>query len=190
MTLLCLETPPRFYLCRRLSSIDRDAVAGHLKELSPQDRLSRFQACQSDAALDTYCRAIDWARCVSYGAFAADEMIGLAEIFLLGGDEYRSCEVAVTVAALHRRRGIATHLVGLALDGLAGSGLACARFEFCPGNMGIQRMIRSLGGSIDTVYGTGNITLPMRNSRSQRPAEPLLLHPGEIAATGAMLCLA
>jgi GNAT superfamily N-acetyltransferase len=143
---------------RRLGRGDLPAVTRHLLALDATDRASRFRTALGDAAVEAYARALDPGRVILVGAFAPDgALAGLAEAHLDAAD---AVEIAVSVGALSRGRGLAKALVARAVELAGARGAVTAELFFVPGHAAVARLARSLGGSADCCRGEARISLP------------------------------
>jgi hypothetical protein len=135
---------------RQLGARDLGAIERHLLELEPADRRARFLYYASDSVIAAYARGIDPSQTVLIGAFDpfgdSDCLIGLAEAH--PAEALHMVEIAVTVDAYFRRRGLARRLVALALAIAFAGGARSAQFFFAPSNDALMGLVNSLGGWI------------------------------------------
>lgn len=145
---------------RRLGPGDGAALLAHLLALSEWDRVARWHGARGDAAIAEECAALELApggRHLMLGGFTPDGALAGAALGVRLGAEL---EVAVTVAAAWRRRGLGTALVA-ALLRVAAQDRAARRavFHLGPENVPMRRILLRLGGRIDAER-CAEITLP------------------------------
>lgn len=128
-----------------LSSADIPEIERHLLDLDPAGRRARFSVPVSDAVIVAYARGIDPACAVLFGAVdgPSGRIVGLAEAQPTGAPH--RMEVAVSVQASHRRRGLGRLLVSRALATAFARGAEVAEFSFAPDNRPVAGMVRALG---------------------------------------------
>ena len=126
-----------------LSPADAPAMGDHLKRLCEFDRYSRFFSAMSDYGIDRYIAGFDWTRMVASGLYRDDRLIGVAELGWASTTDGANdaspyaAEMAVTVDADYRHRGIAGWLVkAVAMQGQ---------------RVGIRRMDASWVGGNDSI---------------------------------------
>jgi GNAT superfamily N-acetyltransferase len=134
---------------RRLHACDAGAIEAHLLGLNGNDRRLRFCSSSTDAQIRAYVQAIDWSRSLLLGAICADRVVGMAEALLDCSHAPSDAEIAVSVDAELRRRGLGHHLVSQAVARAAALGARHSSFAFLLENRAIQRIVRSLGGLLD-----------------------------------------
>jgi RimJ/RimL family protein N-acetyltransferase len=102
---------------RRLMPSDRGGLLRHLQDLSGWDRVARWQGPRSDRAIEQEVAALDLGSgsgsAVAMGAIGPAGIIGAAIAVRIGPSH---AEIAVSVAAPWRRRGLGTALVWEAWD--------------------------------------------------------------------------
>lgn len=141
---------------RQLGTDDLRAIEQHLLSLGPPDRRSRFFCNRDDAAISAYARRLDPSRAVLIGAFDPSEgLIGLAEAHPT--DTMGTVEVAVTIDAAFRRRGLARRLVTRVLALAFGRGARSAELNYAPGNRPLVALVRALGGRFGPKLGYASI---------------------------------
>lgn len=131
----------------RLAQADLPEVERHLLILGAADRQARFGTSLGDAAISSYARRIDPTRAVLFGAIDPNgSIVGLAEAqprVMQSG-----VEMAVSVHAPYRRRGLGRHLLALALVTAFEHGAGMAEFLFAPENRPIVSLVRALGARV------------------------------------------
>ncbi len=95
---------------RKLVPAEVWQVSRHLLALTPDERRLRFQGGLADAAIERYCRRIDWFRTVAIGYFVDGRLRGVAELVLERSLWPRAGELAVTVETAWQGRGVGTEL--------------------------------------------------------------------------------
>ena len=135
-------------LIRRLGPQDSAALADHFIDLSPRDRRTRFGGNASEATIEQHCETLDLGETVCFAALdPAGNVVGAALGFRYGhGRQF--AEVAVSVAAQYRRRGLGTDLVTRVCDAVSASGADAVVFEFDPSNAAIVGLVRQIGGLV------------------------------------------
>jgi ribosomal protein S18 acetylase RimI-like enzyme len=97
---------------RRLQPSDRGALVRHLQGLSGWDRVARWQAPRSDRAIEQEVAALDLGStstaALAVGAIGPGGIVGAAIAVRTGPAQ---SEIAVSVSAAWRRRGLGTALV-------------------------------------------------------------------------------
>jgi ribosomal protein S18 acetylase RimI-like enzyme len=146
---------------RPLGRADLPEVERHLLALGPADRRARFGLALGDAAVAAYARRIDPDRAVLVGAAdgPGGRLVGLAEAQPTGAPG--RVEMAVSVHAPHRRRGLGRRLVGAALAAaFEARGAEAAEFLFDPGNRPIAGLVRALGARIGATLDRAEVRRP------------------------------
>jgi ribosomal protein S18 acetylase RimI-like enzyme len=136
------------FVVRPLGRGDLPEVERHLLALGPADRRARFGTPLGDGAVAAYARGIDPDRALLVGAFdgPGGRMVGLAE----AQPTEAPCrvEMAVSVQAPHRRRGLGRMLVARAAAGAFARGAEAAEFLFAPDNRPVAGLVRALGARV------------------------------------------
>ena len=145
---------------RRLDRSNLPEVERHLLALEPADRRARFGSTFSDAAIMAYAQRIDPTQAILMGAVdePSGRILGLAEAQPAGVPGW--VEVAVSVQAPHRRRGLGRRLVGAVLAAAFERGAEAAEFLFAPGNRPIAGLVRALGARIDATLDRAEVRRP------------------------------
>jgi ribosomal protein S18 acetylase RimI-like enzyme len=95
---------------RRLGRSDHDRLLRHFLRLGAEDRQLRFGGYVTDASVRAYCARLDPQRTLVLGWFVAGELGGVGELKPIGGSWPRAAELAVSVEAAFRGRGVGTEL--------------------------------------------------------------------------------
>jgi GNAT superfamily N-acetyltransferase len=130
---------------RRLTSGDAAAIEAHLLDLDMLSRNSRFHCALGDFAVARYARCFDAAADVLFGAIDAGtgRIVALAEARPAAAP--RTVDLAVSVQATHRRRGLGRALLACAISTAFAQGATVADFRFAPGNLAAVRIATRLG---------------------------------------------
>jgi GNAT superfamily N-acetyltransferase len=145
-------------LVRRLYQKDAPAIEAHLLRLDAQDRRLRFFREATDMQVRAYVQGIDWDHALLLGAICGDRVVGIAEALFGRAIPVRHAEIAVSVDADHRGRGLGGFLVAHAVDRAGLLGVSQTSLSFLRENRSIQRIVRTLGGQVDMEDLVGTIT--------------------------------
>ncbi|MFT3817734.1 MAG: GNAT family N-acetyltransferase [Rubrivivax sp.] len=107
------ETPARFRWLpiRALGPRHRSRIAAHLLQLSADDRYLRFGYPASDEHIGRYVDQIDFDHDEVFGVFNRRlELVAVAHVAYLGGDQPGSAEFGVSVLPSGRGRGMGSRL--------------------------------------------------------------------------------
>jgi pimeloyl-ACP methyl ester carboxylesterase/ribosomal protein S18 acetylase RimI-like enzyme len=134
---------------RPLGADDLPDIESHLLALDATDRRHRFGSAVGDFAVAAYARGIDPARAVLFGAVdePSGRILGLAEA--QPGTAPGQVELAVSVHAEHRCRGLGRSLAGAAVAAAFARGAEVAEFLFAADNRAIAAMVHALGARIE-----------------------------------------
>lgn len=133
---------------RRMAPWDRAAVTTHYAQLNDQDRRLRFCGDASPAIAAAYCARLNWARAVVLGAYDRERLCGVAELIGLSGAWPREAELAISVAAGDRRRGVGRTLLGHALAVARNRYIGCVRLYCLPENRPMQQLAAAFDAAI------------------------------------------
>jgi len=155
----------RDLVIRRLGHVDLPEIERHLLALSQTERRARFGTALGDAAIVAYARQIDPTRGILMGVVdeLSGRILGLAEA--QPADAPGWVEVAVSVQAPHRQRGLGRYLVGAVLAAAFERGAEAAEFLFAPGNRPIAGLVRALGARINATLDRAEIRCPLPTRR-------------------------
>ena len=160
---ICPAAPPPRWdnnsapLIRRLRLHDEALIEVHFLALEREDRRLRFCREVGDKQIRAYVRDINWDQSFLLGAFQEDHLIGVSEALFDRALAPRHAEIAVTVSAPLRGRGLGRHLVDLTVDHASALGVMRTSLFFLRENRFIQRIVRSLGGIFDADEPMGAI---------------------------------
>ncbi len=133
---------------RRLSPWDRAAVAAHYARLSDRDRRMRFCGNVSQTFAAAYCARLNWARAAVLGAYDRDRLCGVAELVGLPDVWPAEAELAISVAAGDRRRGVGRALLGHALAVARNRYIGSVRLYCLPENRAMQGLAHGFDATI------------------------------------------
>lgn len=136
-------------LVRRLYQQDAQAIEAHLLGLDNHDRRLRFFREATDLQIRAYVRDIQWDCSLLLGAIHGDRIVGMAEALFDRAIPSRHAEIAVSVDADLRGRGLGGFLVAHAVDRAGLLGVRQTSLAFLRENRPIQRIVRALGGCVD-----------------------------------------
>ena len=130
---------------RRLTQGDVPAIETHLLALDMVSRNNRFHCALGDAAVARYAQRFDNTADLLFGAIDAGSgrIVALAEARPAGAP--RTVDVAVSVHAAHRRRGLGRTLVACTVSAAFAQGATAAHLRFAPGNLPAVRIAAGLG---------------------------------------------
>ena len=146
-------------LVRRLRQQDTPAIEAHVLGLCPDDRNLRYFRTANDPQICAYVQGIDWDHSLLLGAISADRVVGVAEALFNRSGPPRHAEIAVSVDAALRGRGLGGFLVSHTVDRARSLGVSQASLSFLRENRPIQRIIRTLGGRVDMEDLVGEIAI-------------------------------
>lgn len=177
-----LTVPERLFY-RRLLPTEISIYRAHLLRLNDEDRRLRFHSRISPTAIDEYCARVDWPNSVIVGCFRGDELGGAAELRLAPrnasppDDANPLAEIALSVDAPVRRRGIGTELTRRALLAARNRRVKTVLMLCLPENRCMQRIVQRLGGHLgfacDAVEGRLDLARPSLGSRLQAAMDRL-----------------
>jgi GNAT superfamily N-acetyltransferase len=133
---------------RRLGRGERDRLLGHLLRLDAEDRRLRFGGHASDERVRAYCARLDWSRSVVLGCLVAGEPRGVGELKPVEGAWPPMAELAVSVEAPFRGRGIGTELCRRLVVRARNRFVARVHMLCLLDNRRVQRIARGLGGAL------------------------------------------
>ena len=134
---------------RRLVGADRDRLQAHLLRLDAGDRRLRFGGHASDERVRAYCAGLDWSRSVVLGHLVAGELRAAGELRLIDGTRRpRAAEIAVSVEAPFRGRGLGTELCRRLVVRARNRFVGKVHMLCLLDNRHVQRIARGLGGAL------------------------------------------
>lgn len=146
-------------LVRRLHRQDAPAIEAHFLGLDAHDRRLQFFREATGIQIRAYVQGIDWDHSLLLGAISGDRIVGLVEALFDRSIPPRHAEIAVSVDADLRGRGLGSFLVAHAVDRAGMLGVRQTSLSFLQENRPVQRIIRTLGGRVDMEDLVG--TIPM-----------------------------
>ncbi|MBC7779164.1 MAG: GNAT family N-acetyltransferase [Proteobacteria bacterium] len=147
----------------------RGALCRHLLRLDAIDRSSRFGAAMSDTGIERYAEGIDVDPGRSCVVRSEDgEVVALAELRLLHGDLQSLAEIAFTVDAGWRGRGLARTLLSNLIALAATAGVTSLLAQVRVGNASMLSILRNAGMQFrrDGAEMIGTLTLDAPARRS------------------------
>lgn len=149
---------------RKLFPADRPKIKAHFLRLSTEDRARRFHGLLSEDTVRAYCTGFDWSKRAVIGGFEFDRLVGIAEIVQTAPDQV---EIAVSVEASYRHHGVGRELVRRAVDSAANRGASVAVLDYVKGDPSVPHIAASLGGHVDGMSGTAEITPPAHDTANE-----------------------
>jgi GNAT superfamily N-acetyltransferase len=141
-------------LLRKLFPTEADRLRDHFLRLDPEGRHLRFGTL-SDAAVADYVERIDWLRSLQLGWFEDDDLRGLAQLVWRDVLWPQEAELATSVEAPYRDRGIATTLVARALRAARNRGIRRVAMLCLAENAPMLHIARKLEGELAFADGFG-----------------------------------
>jgi GNAT superfamily N-acetyltransferase len=147
---------------RKLTPADSQEILHHLLRLDPLDRRCRFHAAASDESVADHVKKLDWMRAHMIGSFQGGKLRGLAELAFERLWMPRGAELAVTVEAPWRQRGVATQLVRRAAELARNRGITTLTMLCLTENQPMRRIASQLSGKLLLEDGqiVGQVGLP------------------------------
>jgi len=147
---------------RKLMPADSQEILQHLLRLDPIDRHCRFHASASDESVAEHVTKLDWLRSHMIGSFQGGKLRGLAELAFERLWMPRQAELAVTVEAPWRQRGVATQLVRRAAELARNRGINTLTMLCLTDNQPMRRIASRLSGKLLMEDGQieGQVGLP------------------------------
>ncbi len=135
-------------IVRRLGRGERGLLLDHLLRLDAGDRRLRFGGHASDERVRAYCAGLDWSRSVVLGHVVAGELRAAGELRLIDGARPRAAEIAVSVEAPFRGRGLGTELCRRLVVRARNRFVGKVHMLCLLDNRHVQRIARGLGGEL------------------------------------------
>lgn len=133
---------------RRLGRGERGLLLEHLLRLDAGDRRLRFGGHASDERVRAYCAGLDRSRSVVLGHLVAGELRAAGELTLIDGARPRAAEIAVSVEAPFRGRGLGTELCRRLVVRARNRFVGKVHMLCLLDNRHVQRIARGLGGAL------------------------------------------
>ena len=140
--------PPVAGVIRRLAPGERDLLPGHFLRLSAEDRHLRFGGRTGEDRVRAYCARLEWPPSVVLGYFVDGVPRGVGELKPIAGTLPPAAELAVSVEAPFRGRGVGTELCRRLLVRARNRLIARVHMLCLPDNRRVQRIARGLGGAL------------------------------------------
>ena len=133
---------------RRLSPGERDLLAEHFLRLSAEDRRLRFGGLAGRERVRAYCAGLEWPPSVVLGRFVDGRLRAVGELKPIAGPPPFAAEVAVSVEAPFRGRGVGTELFRRLLVRARNRLIARVHMLCLLDNRSVQGIARRLGGAL------------------------------------------
>jgi RimJ/RimL family protein N-acetyltransferase len=134
---------------RRLAANEHEDLLRHLLRLDAEDRRLRFGGYVGEERLRAYCSRLNqYPGSVVLGCFIAGELRGVGELKPIKGTWPRAAELAVSVEAPFRGRGLGTELCRRLLVRARNRFITRLYMLCLSDNRPVQGMARRLGGAL------------------------------------------
>src|SRR3954465_8227966 len=141
-------TPPAAGVIRRLPPGERALLPGHFLRLSAEDRHLRFGGLAGEDRVRAYCARLDRPLAVVLGYFVDGVPRAVGELKPIAGTRPPAAELAVSVEAPFRGRGVGTELCRRLLVRARNRLIARVHMLCLLDNRRVQRIARGLGGAL------------------------------------------
>src|SRR4051794_11015167 len=141
-------TPPAAGVIRRLAPGERDLLPGHFLRLSAEDRHLRFGGSTGEDRVRAYCARLDRPLSVVLGYLVDGVPRAVGELKPIAGTLPPAAELAVSVEAPFRGRGVGTGLCRRLLVRARDRLIARVHMLCLLDNRSVQRVARRLGGTL------------------------------------------
>lgn len=158
-----VKMPPAI---ERLHADARAPLFAHLLALSDADRRLRFGRAIAPSVVAEYVNRIDFTRDTVLGV-RDDQSLLVGMAHLACGED--PAEVALSVLSMHRRRGIASALFGIAVARARRYGMRGIRMLFPAGNVPILRIALRFGMKVRFQGSDAEAVLAIRASAAPTP---------------------
>ena len=176
---------------RRLAANEHEDLLRHLLRLDAEDRRLRFGGYVGEERLRAYCSRLNqYPGSVVLGCFIAGELRGVGELKPIKGTWPRAAELAVSVEAPFRGRGLGTELCRRLLVRARNRFITRLYMLCLSDNRPVQRMARKLGGALTFYQGEAEARLeplwpdPVSASEEWLDETDVLLGPGPLPWAG------
>jgi GNAT superfamily N-acetyltransferase len=173
---------------RRLGRGERDRLLGHLLRLDAEDRRLRFGGHAGDERVRAYCARLDWSRSVVLGCLVAGELRGVGELKELAGSLPPAAEIAASVEAPFRGRGIGTELCRRLVVRARNRFVARVHMLCLLDNRRVQRIARGLGGALTFHPGEAEAEIGLPWPEPLSVTEEWLDEAGALLGAGSPTC--
>ena len=140
--------PATVFRPRTADPADAPALIRHFRSLGNVDRYNRFFSAMSDEGIGNYVDGFDWSKMVATCVYSDNDLVGIAE---LGWEERgvpQRAELALSIDASFRRRGLATWLVSEVFKTGRRAGVEQVYASWVGGNDAVGKIMRSYDSSI------------------------------------------
>ncbi|MGI4982850.1 MAG: GNAT family N-acetyltransferase [Janthinobacterium lividum] len=155
---------------RELEADDRDRLIAHFLALAPDDRLLRFGNTISDAVVENYVRALDFAADSIFGVFDDQlQLLGVGHLaYLRAQGDKRSAELGVSVLERARGQGIGSHLFHRAAIRCRNTDVSSLYMHCLSRNGTMMHIAKKAGMAIQNAHGEADayLTLPPADQAS------------------------
>src|SRR5689334_100049 len=141
-------TAPAAGVIRRLGPGERDLLPGHFLRLSAEDRHLRFGGRTGEERIRAYCARLAWPPSVVLGYLVDGVPRAVGELKPIAGPPPFAAELAVSVEAPFRGRGVGTELCRRLLVRARNRLIARVHMLCLLDNRSVQRIARGLGGAL------------------------------------------
>ena len=153
-------TSPGAGVFRRPAPGERDLLLGHFLRLSAEDRRLRFGGPAGEERIRAYCARLDWPPAVVLGYFVDGVLRAAGELKPIAGTLPPVAELAVSVEAPFRGRGVGTELCRRLLVRARNRLIARVHMLCLLDNRRVQRIARGLGGAL--AFHPGEVEAELR----------------------------
>jgi RimJ/RimL family protein N-acetyltransferase len=143
-----VSAPLTHGVIRRLSPGERDLLAGHFLRLSADDRRLRFGGLADRERVRAYRAGLEWPPSVVLGCFVDGRPRAVGELKPIAGPPPFAAELAVSVEAPFRGRGVGTELCRRLLVRARNRLIARVHMPCLLDNRSVQGIARRLGGAL------------------------------------------
>ncbi|MCY0389095.1 GNAT family N-acetyltransferase [Robbsia sp. Bb-Pol-6] len=155
---------------RELGAEDRDRLNAHFLALAPDDRLLRFGNMITDAVVENYVRALDFAADSVFGVFDDQlQLLGVGHLaHLRAQDGKRAAELGVSVLERARGQGIGSRLFHRAAIRCRNTDVSSLYMHCLSRNGTMMHIAKKAGMAIQHAYGEADayLTLPPADQAS------------------------
>ncbi|MFT7573465.1 MAG: GNAT superfamily N-acetyltransferase [Paracoccaceae bacterium] len=135
--------PATVFRPRTAGPADAPALIRHFQRLGNGDRYNRFFSAMSDDGIRRYVDGFDWSKMLATCVYSEDDLVGVAELGWEKRGAPRRAELALSVDAGSRRRGLATWLVSEVFRTGRQAGVEQVYASWVGGNDAVGRIMRS-----------------------------------------------
>ncbi|HYE00988.1 MAG TPA: GNAT family N-acetyltransferase [Alphaproteobacteria bacterium] len=148
-------------IVRPLTPRELPLYRDHLMRLSPGDRYDRFCQAVGEAAIDRHIARLTPFDGLLIGAFEDGVLRGAAELAWLRPAAARRAELALSVEAAYRHRGLGTLLSARALAAARNRGIRQVDLLCLATNRAMIAIARKFGAAIAVEAGQAELAIPL-----------------------------